>query len=69
MFVGYQAVGTTGRAIVDGASSIKLFGESIEVKAEIKVLAGISGHADREGLLAGIEYFSPKPQKVFISRR
>lgn len=66
LFVGYQAVGTTGRAIVEGAKEIKLFGEPIQVSAEIAQLPGASGHADREGLVKWINSFEKKPQKVFI---
>ncbi len=66
LFVGYQAVNTTGRAIVDGAQSVRLFGETIDVKAEIATLTGISGHADHDGLLRWIESFEKKPQKVFV---
>lgn len=66
LFVGYQAVGTTGRAIVDGAKEIKLFGEPIQVSAEIAQLAGASGHADREGLIRWIKAFKKKPQRVFV---
>ena len=51
VFVGYQAVGTTGRAILEGAPNIKLFGETIDVRAEIVALQGVSGHADQAGLL------------------
>jgi len=66
LFVGYQAVGTTGRIIVDGADEIKLFGEPIQIKAEILQLAGASGHADKEGLLKWINSFENKPEKVFV---
>lgn len=66
LFVGYQAVGTTGRIIVDGADEIKLFGEPIQIKAEIAQLAGASGHADKEGLLHWINSFEKKPEKVFV---
>lgn len=66
LFVGYQAVGTLGRILVDGAERVKLFGEEIEVDAEIKVLAGVSGHADRNGLISWISAFNPKPDAVFI---
>ena len=51
LFVGYQAVNTIGRSIVEGASKVKLFGETVYVAAEIKQLPGISGHADMNGLL------------------
>ncbi len=66
LFVGYQAVGTTGRAIVDGASEIKLFGEPIQIKAEIAQLAGSSGHADMNGLISWINAYEKKPEKVFV---
>ena len=51
LFAGYQANGTLGRIIYDGATSVKIFNETIDVKAEIALLAGISGHADQNGLL------------------
>lgn len=66
LFVGYQAVGTLGRNLVEGATSVKLFGETIEVQAEICQLTGLSGHADREGLLRWINTFAPRPKRVFI---
>ena len=66
LFVGYQAVGTLGRLIVEGIDEVKLFGESIQVRAEIKKLAGMSGHADKNGLIEWITGFEEKPRKVFI---
>ncbi len=67
LFVGYQAVGTPGRAIHDGAKKIKLFGEEIAVQAEIGVLRGLSGHADHDGLIKWIGSFENKPKRVFIN--
>lgn len=67
VFVGYQAVGTTGRAIVDGASAVKLFGEEIEVHAEIVILEGISGHADQKGLLNWLDAFDKVPERIFVT--
>ena len=67
LFVGYQSNGTLGRAIVEGAKHVKLFGEDIEVKAEIRVLTGISGHADKDGLYRWIASFEKKPEKVFVN--
>lgn len=67
LFVGYQAIGTTGRVIRDGAKSVKLFGEEITVNAEIAYLPGKSGHADKNGLIAWITHFTPKPAMVFVN--
>ncbi len=66
LFVGYQAHGTLGRALLEGAQHVKLFGEEIEVHAEICRLPGISGHADNQGLMRWIQSFQKKPQKVFV---
>ena len=66
LFVGYQAIGTLGRSIIEGAREVKLFGESVEVRAQIKQLAGMSGHADKDGLIEWIEGFEEKPKKVFV---
>ena len=66
LFVGYQGAGTLGRALTEGANYVKLFGETIEVQAEIRKLSGISGHADKNGLLEWVNHFTPKPQKVFV---
>ncbi len=67
LFVGYQAEGTLGRQIVEGAKKVKLFGEEIEVAAEVRVLPGVSGHADRDGLLAWLAGFARKPGRVFVN--
>lgn len=66
LFAGYQAVGTLGRSLIDGAQVVKLFGETIDVEAHIERLDGISGHADREGLLAWLHAFKKKPAHVFM---
>ncbi|MCR5303843.1 MAG: MBL fold metallo-hydrolase [Lachnospiraceae bacterium] len=66
LFTGYQAEGTLGRIIIDGKKSVKLFGEPVDVQAEIGQLAGLSGHADKEGLLEWVNHFKEKPDKVFV---
>ncbi len=66
LFVGYQAVGTLGRMLIEGAKEVKLFGEPIEIRAQIKQLAGMSGHADKNGLLDWVHGFTQKPKKVFV---
>ena len=67
LFVGYQAVGTPGRALLEGAQEIKLFGEPVHVAAKICRMPGISGHADVNGLVDWIKAFEVKPQKVFVT--
>ena len=66
LFAGYQAVGTLGRSIIEGREEVKLFGESIEVKARIEKIEGISGHADETGLLEWVGSFMEKPSQVFV---
>lgn len=66
LFAGYQAVGTLGRSLIEGVKNIKLFGEAIEVKARIERLDGLSGHADKDGLIEWLQAFKNAPQKVFL---
>lgn len=66
LFVGYQAVGTLGRRLLEGEKNVKLFGELIEVHARIESMHGISGHADMNGLLAWIGGFRTPLSHVFV---
>ena len=66
VFVGYQAEGTLGRYLLEGAESVKLFGEEINVKAEICNLEGFSGHADQDGLLTWLRGFQKPPKEIFL---
>ena len=66
VFAGYQAEGTLGRVLQDGAPAVKIFGEEIDVRAHIETIDGISGHADRDGLLAWISAFEKQPSHVFV---
>ena len=66
LFVGYQALGTLGRKIVDGAKIVKIFGEEIGVNAEVRYIEAFSGHADKNGLLNFVETFSNRPKQVYL---
>ncbi len=66
LFVGYQVEGTLGNALLNGVKEVKLFGETVEVKAKIVNLPGISGHADKDHLTKWISSFESNVQKVFV---
>jgi metallo-beta-lactamase family protein len=66
VFTGYQAHGSIGRALLEGAKDLKLFGERVFVKAEIVRLQGISGHADQTQLIDWAKGFFPAPERVFV---
>ncbi len=66
LFVGYQAPGTLGYNIVNGAKKVKIFGEDIAVNARIEYIEGYSGHADQELLMNYIYSFIKKPKHIFI---
>ncbi len=67
LFVGYQAVNSLGRRLLDGARTVRLFGEDVAVKAKIDSLHGTSGHADMDGLLSWLEAFKKRPHTVFVN--
>ena len=66
VFVGYQAEGSLGRALLEGAKSVKLFGEEIAVNARIVNFKGLSSHADRDHLLAWAKHYAPRPRHIFV---
>lgn len=66
LFVGYQAPGTLGRIIVDGAKRVKIFGEEFNVNARVEYLEGYSGHADQQWLLNFVYSFIKKPKHIFL---
>lgn len=67
VFAGYQAKGTRGADLINGKKTIKLFGETIPVNAEVKVLSNMSAHADYEEILEWLSHFNHHPRKVFIT--
>lgn len=66
LFVGYQAPGTLGYNLVNGAKTVKIFGEEIAVNARIEYIEGYSGHADQEWLMNFIYSFIQKPKHIFL---
>ena len=67
VFVGFQSPGTLGRTLLDGVTSVKLFGEDVAVRAKVVNFQGLSSHADHDHLLDWISHFKePLPQHVFV---
>jgi metallo-beta-lactamase family protein len=66
MIVGFQAQGTLGRSLVDGAQHIRLWGETMQVKAQVHTIGGLSAHADQQGLLNWYTHFEQRPQLVLV---
>lgn len=67
LFVGYQSEGTLGRKLVEGAKTVNIFGDEIQVNAHIETIVGISGHADRDMLLDWLGSMEKPPLKVFVN--
>ena len=67
LFVGYQSNGTLGRALYEGAKTVKLFGDEVAVHAEIASMTGLSGHADQRGLLDWVSRFKRTPEQIFVN--
>jgi len=66
VFVGYQAEGTLGKLLLDGAQEVTLFGEKVQVNAQIHNLEGFSGHADKDGLMTWLKGFQKEPKHIFL---
>lgn len=66
VFTGFQAAGTLGRQLVDGAKSVRLFGETIAVNASIHTLGGLSAHAGQDSLIEWLRGFARKPKASFV---
>jgi metallo-beta-lactamase family protein len=66
MFVGYQAIGTLGRRIVDGEKQVRILGRQRDIKARIVQVGGFSSHADKDELLKWLNCLNKPPKKVFV---
>jgi metallo-beta-lactamase family protein len=66
VFSGFQAAGTLGRRIVDGAASVRLFREEVPVRAKVFTIGGLSAHADRSALLGWLRKFKRAPQQTWV---
>jgi metallo-beta-lactamase family protein len=67
VFVGFQAEGTLGRHLLSGEKRVRIHGREYHVAAEIQQVSGMSGHADRTGLLQWLNHFEQPPRKVFLT--
>ncbi|HET9326514.1 MAG TPA: MBL fold metallo-hydrolase [Candidatus Eisenbacteria bacterium] len=66
LFVGFQAEGTLGRRLVDGAPKVNVFGEPVQVRAEVVSLQGFSAHADQNELVSWVTRLQPTPRRIFL---
>jgi metallo-beta-lactamase family protein len=66
LFVGYQAEGTLGRSILEGAKDVQVLGQSVHVAARIEEIPSLSAHADSKELLDWLADIPEKPREVFL---
>ena len=67
LFAGFQAAGTRGATILSGADSVKIHGQYVPVRAEVKILSNLSAHADYAELLEWLDHFDAAPKQIFIT--
>jgi metallo-beta-lactamase family protein len=64
--IGFQAAGTLGRRLVDGAETVRILGDEVPVRARVATLGGFSAHADQSALLAWLGHLSKPPRRLFL---
>jgi metallo-beta-lactamase family protein len=66
LLVGYQAIGTRGRSLQEGAKAVRIFGEDVPVRAHVETVHGLSAHADADGLVRWLRTAARRPKRVFV---
>jgi len=66
VITGFQAQGTLGRRLVDGAKQVRIYGEEIRVRATVHTIGGLSAHADQADLINWLKHFRAKPENIFV---
>jgi metallo-beta-lactamase family protein len=66
LLVGFQAAGTRGRALQEGAKQLRMFGQEVKVRAKVERLDGLSAHADREEIFRWLQGFEHPPRQTFL---
>ncbi len=67
LIISYQVAGTLGRRILDGEKEVKIFNETVPVRAEVKAIGAYSAHADQQGLYDWLARFEEPPKKIFVT--
>src|SRR5205085_1745603 len=67
VFTGFQAGGTRGRDMVEGAKTVRIYGEEVDVRCEVVDIACLSAHADREDIVRWLAHIQPKPRAVMLT--